>query len=469
MSSEIPEYVTGFERYEEVPGPDGQMIIQERRIPASEIREQWFQQGMRNITNTAVKESTAPTARKRVSQELRATIGPAAYAQLLAYNRTAAKKERLAILDAAIQKGIVNGDRIGVEAVLERGRLTGEISQADYHVRQLKASQDLDIEAYSQDIMSASNLGELETTQDQLSLNVSRTMPGDSDMTAAQRNTLRATAEATRAHMIKEREEVHRETEQEGFAKLVDGSLTDRWLSVQTQTDQMDRAAAMSLRNALKDDRRASNIIDDLKVANWKRDIQRRMMNTDFGVQTSDVAKSINHEILTEPGLNGAEAQQAFDYVRKVEKEIRDNPEYKQALFALKLVTGMPEADQMAVVNALKAAGVYGDTLKLTEDFSNALYQYIDEFGAEARPLEFVQKNKDKYTLESNKTTTRDRFSTSYPELVPPIPQVPDPKVILHNLYNDYLSGGSTSEELEETIAEVYTFWYGTPLDIGNL
>ena len=85
-SSEIPEFVTGIERYETVTDAEGVEIVQERIIPASEVREAWFKQGMQNITNTTLQGAKMPTARTRISNELKTTIGPAAYSQLLAYN-----------------------------------------------------------------------------------------------------------------------------------------------------------------------------------------------------------------------------------------------------------------------------------------------------------------------------------------------------------------------------------------------
>ena len=469
MSSEIPEYVTGFERYEEVTGPDGQIIIQERRIDASEIREQWFRQGMLNITNAAVKGSTAPTARQRVSQELRTSIGPAAYNQLLTYNRQAAKKERLAKLDSAIQTGVANGDRFGVEAVLERYRLIGDISRADYEVRQLEASQNLDIEAYSKSIEATNNMGDLEALEDSLGKNMSQTgLPGQSDMTAAQRNILRSSINAQRSALNAERKEMHTKFEQEGLALYTEGRLSSGWIRNRMRNDEMERGAGQALIGLLEGGRDAK-AIDPLKVSGWQAEVQSRLMYTDFGTQTSDVATAMKRE-LQDSDLTGAERQKVYEYIDKVNKGLRENPDYNQALFSLRTATGMPEIDDVIMTNILKRTGQYGNILKITEDFSNALFQYIDEFGAEAKPYEFIQKNKQNYNLEDNAKAKQTRFEEAYPELIIPGPVgTQDPKVILHRLYNQYLTTGGSDVELEKIIAEVYTFWYGTSLDIGNL
>jgi len=468
MSSEIPEYVTGFERYEEVPGPDGGMIIAEKRIPASEIREEWFRQGMLNITNAAIKGSTAPTARSRISTELRTTIGPAAYKQLLAYNQKAAKRERAVILDTSLDIAIINGDRLGGEAALARYYASGDITQAEYIAERLDFSQQLDIEAYSEAFITAGSIGALENIEDDVAQNMSLTMPGESDMTATQRNKLRTQGETTRRHMLEERDERYLANEREGWQRYTNNVLTESWVTQQVASDQMDRAAGKSLLALLESDR-SGKIVNDETVASWKLEVQRRMMFPEFGIQTSDVAKDMLREIGAESTLNGAEAQQVIDYIDKVGKQIRATPEMKQALHSIRLHTGMPESDNLAVVNALIAAGQYGSVLKVTDEFYNALFQYVDEFGAEANPLDFVQKNKSKYNLEDAKKAKIDRFEEAYPQFAPTPPLRLQPDKILNDLYKEYNAGGGINGDLEAMIAEIYTFWYGTPLDTGKL
>lgn len=467
-SSEIPEYVTGFERYREVTDENGQVQVVENVINASEVREQWFKQGMQNITNTIVKSSKFPTARYRISDEMRRVLGPAAYQNLLKYNREASRKERLAELDMSVQEGIVNGDRFGVEATLSRFLEVGDISLADYKVRQLAASQNLDIEAYSKGIATVEGEGQLDALEDQLSQNMSQTMPGQSDMTAAQRNTLRASVNSQRAAFKAEKAALYEDTEQEGLALYTEGRLTPSWIRAQMRNDTMQRPAGQALIGLLEGGASAK-AIDPFKVSSWQSEVQSRIMFTELGIQTSDEAAAMKRE-LQDSDLSGAERVQVYDYIVKLENQIRDNPEYKQALFSIRLSTGMPESEDFRRVEMLKSMGEYGNILKITEEFSNALFQYIDEFGAEAKPFEFVQKNKDKYNLEDISKKKQTRFEEAYPELVSPGPTgTSDPKVILHKLYQQYTESGSNNLDLEKTIAEVYTFWYGTPLDTGNL
>ena len=466
-SSEVPDFVTGFERYEEIVGRNGEILVQERQILGSEIREKWFKQGLQNIANVAVQSSTAPTARKRISTELRTAIGPAAYNQLLTYNRVAAKKERMATLDATIQTAVVNGDRLGVEAALSRYWASGDITRDDYEARKLDASQNLDIEAYSQDIMQAQDIGQLETIYDSISLNKSLTMPGESDLTAAQRNTLRASASTARSKLVTERKEMQSENEREGLALYTEGQLTLGWIRGHMRNETMERAAGQSLLGLLEGGRAATDL-DPLKVSSWQAEAQSRLMFTDFGTQTSDVATAMKRELQTSD-LSGIERQKVYDYIDKVSNNITNNPEYKQALSSIRAFTGMPEDANMQVITAMIASGTYGDIASLNAEFSNALFQYIDEFGAEAKPFEFVQKNKSNYEVEDRKKAKQLRFEEAFPELVSPAPTPTNPKVILHNLYELYIDGGSSDSELEQTIAEVYTFWYGTALDIGNL
>lgn len=460
-SSEIPDYVSGIERYDTVIGPDGQEIITERLIPASEVREAWFQAGLRNITNAAVKGTTSPTARSRISQELRTSIGPNAYNQMLAYNRAAVKKENLAILDSSVQSSVINGDRVGMEETLFRFLASGDISRADYEVRRLRASQDVDIEAYSKELSSANTVGAVEEIYDRLSENQSATMPGPSEMTAAQRNTLRSSAVQARVILEEQRDERRDDVHQEGVAMFTEGTLTASWIRNKLRNDEMLGGTAKSLLGLIEE-KKSSRIIDDVAVAGWQKEIQNRMMFTPLGTQTSSVARSMRRELM-ESDLNGSEIDDLLTYINKVDNDIRNNPEYKQALVSIRSQTGLPEQTDMASLITLQATGKYKIVKQAYDDFTTALFEHLDEFGAEANPLDFVKRNADVYKIEAYEKTKQTRFKQRYPELALG-PVEADPESILYNLYKSNLAG----EDNEELLQEIYQFWYGDSIDLSS-
>ena len=465
-SSEIPEYISGIERYEEVPDADGQMIVRERIIPASEIRAKWFEQGLQNITNASVKGSKTIIARKRISQELRTSIGPAAYNQLLTYNRAAMKKENLAIMDASIQEAVINGDRLGMEETLFRFLASGEISKADYETRKLKASQDLDIEAYTSGIFESEDLSDLEEVESQIDVNLSLTKPGEepSDMTPAQRRSLRASITNQRSALERVRKETYTENEQEGTALALSGELTDAWLIDMAINDGLEGSAIRALDN-MRDQGSSGSVVRSAVVADQKRAIQRALYFPEFGQQVSNLTQEVKNGLIRNEHLNGAEIDQLMAYANTVEKQIRDNPEYKTALVTMRGAVGLPE-DELAYENlqfsmdpnAVLARKAYAD-------FQKSLFNYIDEFGVEANVLEFVERNKERFDYLAN-PEMRDNVKHKVEQsrfkgyaLGPLF----DSDVIMKNAYVDHLQGKRTDEDM----FDLWNILYGDAVDMA--
>lgn len=466
-SSEVPEFVSGIERYETIVQPDGSELVQERIIPATEIREAWFKQGMQNIINSSVQTSNT-TARSRISQELRTAIGPAAYNQMMTANRAAQKQERLAILDAAVQKGVLEGDRLGVEQTLYRFLITGEISKKDYEVRKLTASQDLDIEAYSQEIFAAEDESELEELYARLGQNDSLTRPGESDMTVEQRRFLRQSVDRQQQIFDDERKERHVATEQDAVVRLNDGRLTKNWITTQLVNDNLERAAAMSLLNAMEESgSRGTNIREGI-VNPWRRRIQLELYRTEFGIQTSELAQNLKSEVLNNGVLNGREIEALIDYVTKVEKQIRDTPEMRTAITAMKAATGMPEGEE-AFDNLSRSRDPTAALIrKAYAEFEKALYNYVDEFGVEASPLEFVERNKDRFDYLSDPDKVdevENKVMNSRFKAYRGGDPVFNPDITMRNAWRDFLAGDIE----EEDVFDLWNILYGTAVDIDLL
>ena len=471
-SSEIPEFVTGIDRHETVTQPDGTEIVQERIIPASEVREAWFKQGMQNITNGVLKGTKTPTARTRISNELKTSIGPAAYNQLLTYNRAAVKKEQLAILDASVQDAVINGDRLAVEETLYRFLVSGLISKDDYETRKLTASQDLDIEAYTGTIFEAEDLSELEEIESQLDVNLSLTSAGEvnSDMTPMQRRSLRQSVSAQRAAFERERKEVYTENEQRGVTLALQGRLTDSWLIDMATNDGLEGSALRALDN-MRNESSSTNVVRSQVVSDQKRAIQKALYHPEFGDQVSNLVQEIKSNLVRNESLNGAEVEQLMTYANTVEKQIRDNPEYKTALVVMRSVTGLPE-DENALRSLQRSKMRRTPTeilaMKAYADFKTSLFNYIDEFGAEANVLEFVERNKDRYDYVTDpkkvRTVEDNILNSPYKGYaIGPLPF--DSDVVMKNAYKDFQSGKRTDEEM----FDLWNIIYGDAVDLPFL
>ncbi len=467
-ASEIPEFVTGIERFETVTTPEGVETVQERIIPASEVREQWFKQGMQNITNGAVKGTKTPTARTRISNELKTSIGPAAYNQLLQYNRTAVKKEQLAILDASVQEGIINGDRLAVEETLYRFLISGTISKDDYEVRKLTASQNLDIEAYSQQIIDAEDTGDLETVWDEMNSGMSPTKAGTepSDMTPGQRRSLRAHINAQRLIFDREKTEKTLETERQGTILLNNGQLTAKWINEQLAAGDIERPAAMALMNSM-DSGASGSVKRDAVVASYQSQILNSLVSPEFGIQISDVASDWKKQINEDQFLNGLEKEELYKYVTDFENNVANNPQYKQAVRFIRNITGIPEGDVPAIV--YQQLGTVKIQREIFNDLLTGLVNYMDEFGAEAEPLDWVVKNKENYmALDPDRPNEVYSLSKRLKKNFPDLP-VPDDNVdrddIMAKGFNIYYQPGVALSE--KKIFDLWQILYDTSVDLS--
>ena len=451
-SSEIPEFVTGIDRHETVTLPDGTEIVQERIIPASEVREKWFKQGMQNITNGTIKGTKTPTARTRISNELKTSIGPAAYNQLLQYNRTAVKKEQLAILDASVQEGVINGDRLAVEGSLYRFLASGLISKDDYEVRILKASRDLDIEAYSKQIIEAEDDGDLDDVWDDMNSGISPTKPGEepSDMTPEQRRALRANINAQKSVFDEAKTEERLATEREGTNMLIEGTLSDEWLQEQLRSGNLERPAAMALMNSRDSGTGSTKFVRDSVVSSYQTMYQKKILFPEFGEQASNTVQKEKMILAQNPSVNGKEKAALFDYLDKLEDTLRTTPEYKTAIRDISAIVGVPD---MSDDEGMAKAFLFGTSKVALENynrFSQELWQYVDEFGAEANVREWVRENKDVYSTEKSEEQILTHIKTEYPGVVSTDNYRPD--VIMYNAAKELESGNMTEEQ-------VYQLW----------
>ena len=467
-ASEIPEFVTGIERFETVTTPEGVETVQERIIPASEVREQWFKQGMQNITNGAVKGTKTPTARTRISNELKTSIGPAAYNQLLQYNRTAVKKEQLAILDASVQEGIINGDRLAVEETLYRFLISGTISKDDYEVRKLAASQNLDIEAYSQQIIDAEDTGDLETVWDEMNSGMSPTKAGTepSDMTPGQRRSLRAHINAQRLIFDREKTEKTLETERQGTILLNNGQLTAKWINEQLAAGDIERPAAMALMNSM-DSGASGSVKRDAVVASYQSQILNSLVSPEFGIQISDVASDWKKQINEDQFLNGLEKEELYKYVTDFENNVANNPQYKQAVRFIRNITGIPEGDVPAIV--YQQLGTVKIQREIFNDLLTGLVNYMDEFGAEAEPLDWVVKNKENYmALDPDRPnevySLSKRLKKNFPDLPVPDDNVDRDDIMAKGFSIYYQPGVALSEK---KIFDLWQILYDTSVDLS--
>jgi len=470
---DIPDYVD-FEAFETGLDEQGNVIDIEREfIPAIEINEEWFKRGAKNISEAITSNLITGIARKRLDLEINGSISPAAYGNLVAHNRAVERKEKLAELDYALQAHIIAGDRIGAELVLTRYLASGLITKEDYRIRQLTTSQDLDIEAYSKNIAQAEGTWAIDEIEDELNLNRSITTPGEveSDLTFAQRRSIRTSISARRTQFDKERNERHTETAQQFTGMAIDGVLHESMISEAVRNDNLDDPTARALTNMIQDSltSASASIVRSGIVAAHKAILQRDIYFPVFGVQSSDMVQESKSNIIRNDVLNGAEKDLLLTYTDKLERALRTTPEFATAVKSIRAAVGLPEGED--AYDTLSMAIMTPTTklaMKANADFQQALFNYIDEFGAEANVTEFVERNKKVYDYITNPDELDRKWTqlanSPYAAYTPPGP-IRNPDYVMKSAYDDWKVG----KRSEEDLFDIWNIMYGDAVDLPFL
>ncbi len=471
---DIPDYVD-FEAFEKGLDDQGNVIDIEREfIPATEVSEEWFRRGAKHISQVIAGNTLTGIARKRLDLEINGSIAPAAYGNLVSHNRATERKERLAELDYALQSNVVAGDRLGAEAVLSRYLASGLITKEDYRVRQLRTSQDLDIEAYSKGIAQASGEWEVDEIEAELNTNRSITTPGDveSDLTYTQRQSIRSSINARRVQFDKERRERHTDTAQQFTGDAIDNILHESMISEAVRNDDLDHPTARALTSMIQDSQSSSSssIIRSVVIAEHKAVLQRDIYFPAFGIQSTDVVQESKLNITLNETLNGSEKGVLLEYADKLGKSLRNTPEFNMAIRAIRGAVGLPEGQE--AYDAIEYAFLTPTavlSMKANVDFQQALFNYIDEFGAEANVMEFVERNKSTYDYQTKPDEVDRRWTqlsnSPYSAYMPPSPTSANPDMVIKAAYDDFRAGKRTDEEL----FDIWNILFGTAVNIPFL
>lgn len=478
---DIPDYVD-FKAFETGLDDQGNVVEVEREfIPAIEISEEWFKRGAKNISEAITSNTITGIARKRLDLEINGSISPAAYGNLVAHNRATERKEKLAELDYALQDSIVAGDRFGAERVLTRYLASGLITKEDYRVRQLQTSQNLDIEAYTKGIAQAEGVWAVDEMEDQLNLNLSittlddqgRVVEVESDLTYAQRQSIRTSINARRTQFDKERNERHTETAQQFTGMAIDGVLHESMISKAVRDDDLDDPTARALSNMIQASHTSASasIVRAEVVAAHKAILQREIYFPVFGVQSSDMVQESKRNIIQNNILNGAEKDLLLTYTDKLEGALRTTPEFATAIKSIRAAVGLPEGEE--AYDAMTMAFLTPTailSMKANADFQQALFNYIDEFGAEANVSEFVERNKKVYDYQTNPDELDRRWTqiSNSPYagyIVQGMLGSRNPDVVMKAAYNDWKSGIRTEEEL----FDIWNIMYGDAVSLPFL
>ena len=394
---------------------------------------------------------------------------------MLAYNRAAVKKENLAILDSSVQSSVINGDRVGMEETLFRFLASGDISKADYENRKLAASQDMDIEAYSQQITRAEDTGDLDDIWDNVGLGMSPTkLDGSpSDTTSEQRRSMRAHINSQRSRLEAQEHEDIMATEREGGALLAEGRMGANWVRDHLRDGSIERPAAMALLSAARDTTSAtSSVVRSGAISAYQDSYIQALMSPQFGEQVSDIARTIKKELNANTHLNGAEKAKLYDYVVKFENSIDNNPQFVQAKKYISSSTNVPENIDAYTGMQQAALGITKLQKAAHNDFLTGLVLYMDEFGSEADPMEWVARNEGRYNRvgdEPDKAVTLNaRLTREFPELT-----VPDGKLteqnrdsIMFDAATKYYQPGNRASQ--EKMFDIWSMLYDTALDLSG-
>jgi hypothetical protein len=248
---------------------------------------------------------------------------------------------------------------------------------------------------------------------DQISESVTSTR-----LDADSRNTIQREAETRRGELEAEREKRYTVGFSEGIQRSLTGRLNTSWINQMLKDDMLTPQNANTLRAiTMQPPAEFSNPME-------KNDITRQITSlrhvADTDMTVSEKADQIEAELYQKATghYQSGEATgagitiKAEDYaqltndLRLSEERAYTSPQYVQAKDSINLQTG--------IVGMLNLDG-NGPNRMANDAFKAALNAHMDSKGAEADPLQFVEDNQNRYSVEVYKEEGVERFITAYP------------------------------------------------------
>ena len=428
----IPEWVQ-VARTEQRLDPEGNQVTVPRRFyNTHEVAMQVYDGMAERSQQIALEQVKNPLARARLEQKLPTlsqfdTGRRQVQAQAIKYFRD----QNLALVDVAIEEQVQALDEAGARATLTRAFATGLIDPKEYPARMKAIQERIDGARYADMILNAREEGELEQVESyvtngvipDIDPNTGRLVFRQSRLDADKQMALARNLEAQRDRMDERRTERHEANMVQASARFITGQLRTQDVLELLEADDIDHKQALSMANAIRTRARETPThlksnpvaldyfrrrIRSLRHLGPGERVEARRREIESDLQAAQSGLYVNGDPYGGIRVNGTDYGTLSGELGNEMQRGAARQDYKQALGLIRSHTQY--SDMMAGLEGSQPrVRAYGD-------FVRGLDDYMDRTGVEARPIEWVERNKGGYDIEEYAGTNRANFLKAYPQ-----------------------------------------------------
>ena len=271
------------------------------------------------------------------------------------------------------------------------------------------------------DLIGASSTDEIDQLEEEM-------WSGGNRMTPAQRRTMSSQMDSRRNDFKAERAKRQTETADQMFGQFVSGGLTNENISAAVTSDQITRESAWTFFNALNKGGTTKSS-SPFTLSQYRGEIYK-LQYTGNNMRMSQKAELLKLMIsrgamgLTPQGMPTGQpatisGEDAFKLDKDIESALTRALENKPYDDSLGMVLSWTRSKLDLEGQIVTKLGGNQNQVEAAVAFKKALDNYMDQYGADANPVEFFESNKDAYDPRNFAGGINGRFLDQVPQALP--------------------------------------------------
>jgi len=394
------------------------------QIPMEEVAAEVYDMHTKEYMKQYGKSSSNPAFVKKVSR-IRTSSVPQVFLHVAQLRNKRVVAQNNALIKSAVEAGDEESALGYLSKMYKQGAIDPEQAQAKY----TEITSEIDTVFVTQMINNINDLEGLSVVQDSLDTGERAVLGEDGEvvyqdlrLNQGQRNALEKDLEARRNQIEAEYKTTQSNTYDLGVEMYIRGELTGQWVADKLKSDKITGEKGSALVAMLEKGQRSPVTSNKTALSRFKGQIAalRYVQGDDVTVMgKSEALKQLVLEAATgrdrngnitgnEPFITGQDHLELINAINEQSNSILRSPEYKDAMGEVKSYTGVKDM----------LSSLYGTAPQRTaySDFKRDLDAYMDQEGADAKPVTWVKQNKAAYNPDVYKGKAQKRLMTAYPE-----------------------------------------------------
>jgi hypothetical protein len=402
--------------------------VPRRFIPTYEVASQVYTGAMQRVQDAVTSEVRNPLARSQLKRKLPAMFADG-QAVVTAKQHDFYIAHQKGLVGAAVEDFIQAGDEKSARTAVLRAFHTGLMDPSEYQKQMASIGSRVDSLSYVSDLHAAQTPDEVEAVQNSIRSGMVRRVDpetgqlvwGPSRLSPDKQWQMRGRAETLLNEADKKQNIEYKENMQGLLASAYRGELSAAAVPGLLTSNKVNHQQAITLMGVLKDGAAGATATSDAGAVDaFRRQIQSAR-HLSSGERQSAKMERVDSNLFaalngvypsgrayTGPRLSGDDHKKLLAEMRREEKWVQGAPEYGQALGRVKAITKYSS-------DGFASGTVSAESFRAYSDFRTALDDYIDRYGADADPLQFVKDNAEMFTQERYAEVNLADFAEKYP------------------------------------------------------